>query len=94
MNWGDLHALIARAAATGAREGVRVELAAFLERFAPAFIATQDDTVLTLEETATYLRLDTKTVTVLIHAGEIAGRKCGAQWRIPKWALRRYLDSR
>jgi excisionase family DNA binding protein len=88
----NLEALLEAASERGAARAVDDLLTRALSALGGSIIRADDDTVLTLEEAAAFLRLDAKTVKVLLESRGIAGRKCGAQWRIPKWGLRRYLD--
>jgi excisionase family DNA binding protein len=87
-----LESSIREAALDGAREAFHLEVYAFLDQFHGVFIRPDDDVVLTLTEAAVYLRLDEKTVRALIESDKISAVKAGGQWRIGKWALRRYLD--
>lgn len=49
--------------------------------------------VLTVEETADYLRVSDTTVYRLIKLGRLPGRKVGGQWRILRSALEDYLNT-
>lgn len=88
----NLETLLEEASERGARRAVAGVLEQLAGQLGLLVIRPDDDTSLTLEEAAAFLKLDPKTVRGLLETGEIAGRKAGAQWRIPKWGLRRYLD--
>jgi excisionase family DNA binding protein len=47
--------------------------------------------VLTIDEVATLLRVSTDTIYRLANRGELAGRKVGRIWRIPRAAVEQYL---
>jgi PTS system nitrogen regulatory IIA component len=47
--------------------------------------------VLTIDEVAKFLRVSPDTIYRLASRGELAGRKIGRIWRIPKSAVEQYL---
>ena len=47
--------------------------------------------LLTIEETALYLRVSESTVRRMVKDGRIPARQIGRQWRIPRAALEEYL---
>ena len=47
--------------------------------------------LLTIAETADYLRISTKTLSKLIATGDLPARKVGNQYRISRRALEKYL---
>jgi addiction module HigA family antidote len=47
--------------------------------------------LLTVKETAAYLRLPLPTVYYLVQRGEIPATQIGGRWRIQKWSLDRYI---
>jgi len=47
--------------------------------------------ILTLEETATYLRLNEQTTYRLLRAGKLPGIKIGHQWRIVREELETFM---
>ena len=47
--------------------------------------------VLTLEQAAALLQVDAAEIEALAEAGELPGRKLGAEWRIPRAALLAWL---
>lgn len=51
-----------------------------------------DDDVLTLDELAGMLKLDSDTVMGRVHSGELPGRRFGDQWRFARRAVLAWLD--
>ena len=52
-----------------------------------------DESVLTVDELALYLKLPKSTVYKLVQEGRIPGQKLGKQWRFSRAAISRWLDS-
>ena len=52
------------------------------------------DEVMTIEETAEFLKLCPQTVWNLLKRGELPGRQVGKKWRTTKRALLDYLDGK
>ncbi len=52
----------------------------------------QSDSVMTLEELASYLKLPKSTVYKLVQDGRIPGQKLGKQWRFGKQAIDDWLN--
>jgi excisionase family DNA binding protein len=50
--------------------------------------------VLTLEQAAALLQVDTAEVAALAEAGELPGRRIGGDWRFPRAALLEWLAAR
>ncbi|MBQ9238662.1 MAG: PTS sugar transporter subunit IIA [Treponema sp.] len=53
-----------------------------------------DDTILTIEEVAAYLRVSERTVSSWAHKGEIPAGKIGMAWRFKKSEVDRWINSR
>jgi excisionase family DNA binding protein len=80
------------AAQRGATRAVTLVLQQVTNQLGLLVIRPEDDTVLTLEESAAFLRVDPDTMRQLLRSEQISAAKVGNQWRIHKAALRRYLD--
>lgn len=57
-----------------------------------AQVLTGGDEVLTIRETASFLKLSDQHVRRLAEAGELPGRKLGDRWRFSRQALLRHLE--
>ncbi|MCW2632782.1 MAG: binding domain protein excisionase family [Pseudonocardia sp.] len=55
-------------------------------------VFTGGDDVLTIRETASFLKLSDQHVRRLAEAGELPGRKLGDRWRFSRQALLRHLE--
>lgn len=55
---------------------------------------TTGERLLTLNETAAYLRVSRDTVARWVSSGKLRGSKIGAQWRFESEDVRRFLEER
>ena len=52
-----------------------------------------NDSVMTLEELASYLKVPKSTLYKLVQKGSIPGQKIGKQWRFARVSIERWLDA-
>ena len=57
-------------------------------------MAKPQDTVLTIDELATYLKLSKSTLYHLARRGDVPGQKIGRHWRFHKAAIDKWLGQR
>ncbi len=57
-------------------------------------MATQRDSVMTIQELSTYLKIAKSTLYKLAQEGKLPGQKVGRHWRFRKERIDRWLDER
>jgi excisionase family DNA binding protein len=56
-------------------------------------IEPQKDSVMTLDELASYLKVPKSTLYKLVQEGKLPGQKIGKQWRFARASIDRWLDT-